>query len=116
MEFDSKGLAVDAAAAVTQAEMSTEFFNAGEALPGAQAMGISDEPVTSSASCLVKGNTPTPNYSEALAASASNWADCMDAIESPENNGIFTISGQDTRNLSHASTQSKPTPPSIFPT
>ena len=49
------------------------------------------------ASCLVKGNTPTPNYSEALAASASNWADCMDAIGSPMNEGIFTIPGQNTR-------------------
>ena len=78
-EFDSKGLAVDAAVAVTQAKMSTESSNAAEALPGAQAMGISDEPVTSSASCLVKGNTPTPNYSEALAASASNWADCIES-------------------------------------
>ena len=71
-EFDAKGLAVEAAAAVTQAEMSTESSNAAEALPGAQAMGISDEPVTSSASCLVKGNTPTPNYSEVVARSNSN--------------------------------------------
>ena len=36
-------------------------------------------------------DTLTPNYSEALAASASNWADCMDAIGSPMNEGIFTI-------------------------
>jgi len=71
-EFDSKGVAVETEAAVTQAEMSTESSNAAEALPGAQAMGISDEPVTSSASCLVKGTTPTPNYSEVVARSNSN--------------------------------------------
>ena len=87
---------MEAAAAVTQAKMSTESSNAAETLPGAQAMGISDEPVMSSASCLVKGNTPTPNYSEPLAASASNWADCMDAIWSPMNDDIFTIPGQNT--------------------